>query len=445
MDFIDQCQKFISIDSSPHAGSREIVETAREFCADVGLDVEVLDERYNGLDQANIIASNGKRNEYDLLLQTHLDTRDPGNFGLWDRTGSNPYQATIYQNKLYGLGAVEAKLDFLCKLEAIRRVGIENIKKSFVLAGTFGEELGMVGAIKLMKKKRLQVKGALVGEATDLKLVHAGKGMALVELRIPFSPSEIKFRANHDDEESISTQSRIFSGQSSHSATSDLNENAIWKMFEHLMKMPEGIAIMELEGGVNYNTVADQAFLEIDLNSKIEDTLLSKLKIIYDKIIDLQKKFDEDVDERFDPPMTTFNLGKIETRENDVLIKGCVRIPPRVDESNYLSWMGELKDTCASVDSNFTIVDYKPPYDSSSKEKTGVFELCVKAAQRVDLKSDFHTQSTTCEANVFSRVGVDCVVFGPGSLEISGHTPQEHVEIAHLEKAIEFYSEVLKG
>jgi acetylornithine deacetylase/succinyl-diaminopimelate desuccinylase-like protein len=156
LDFIEACRKLIEIDSSPDLGTNDVVKYAAALCRDAGLHVEIQQETHNGVDQANLIARPvANRPDDELLLQTHLDTCDPGNYGFWTKTGSNPYNASIYLDTLYGLGSASAKLDFLCKLKAASELQGSNWRFPYVLVGTFGEELGMPGAIKLIRKKKI--------------------------------------------------------------------------------------------------------------------------------------------------------------------------------------------------------------------------------------------------------------------------------------------------
>jgi acetylornithine deacetylase/succinyl-diaminopimelate desuccinylase-like protein len=50
---------------------------------------------------------------------------------------------------------------------------------------------------------------------------------------------------------------------------------------------------------------------------------------------------------------------------------------------------------------------------------------------------------TSTEAGVFARAGCQAVVIGPGRSTGNAHTPNERIEIAQLEKAIEVYEQVL--
>lgn len=63
-----------------------------------------------------------------------------------------------------------------------------------VLVGTFGEETGMQGALKLIRKNKINAKYALIGDPTDSNIVSAAKGYATVEMRIPFSAEEMTYK-----------------------------------------------------------------------------------------------------------------------------------------------------------------------------------------------------------------------------------------------------------
>src|SRR5207253_597890 len=106
-----------------------------------------------------------------------LDTVDPGPYPLWTHTECNPFDATIIDGKIYGLGTADVKLDFLCKLEALSSFGGDrNWKLPPVLVGTYGEELGMHGALRLIRKNKISAKMALISEPSHLKLISAAKG-----------------------------------------------------------------------------------------------------------------------------------------------------------------------------------------------------------------------------------------------------------------------------
>ena len=115
---------------------------------------------------------------------------------------------------LFGLGTADAKLDFVCKMLAAKDFISKDQSKPFVLVGTFGEQANMEGAIKLIRRKKVDAKWAIVGKPTEMKLVSAGSGITFVEATLPFSDEEKNYHTEHNKMESSSTQSKIFSGRS---------------------------------------------------------------------------------------------------------------------------------------------------------------------------------------------------------------------------------------
>ena len=444
MNFIEACRQLIAIDSTPSHGNRELARWAAAFCRQRGLHVEEQEEIVGDLEQVNIIARPiGERPPAEFLLQTHLDTVDPGPFSLWTLTGSNPFDAHIIDGKIYGLGAADVKLDFLCKLEAISSFGKDRAwRLPPVLVGTFGEESGMQGALKLIRKNKIAAKMALIGEPSDLQLINAAKGFASVEVRIPFSDEEIAYRNEHNLRESTTTQSKLFRGKAAHSSMPHLGDSAVVKMMEYLQMLPDSVNIMEIDGGINFNTVPSHAFLEIDMVSTVKNPISQKIGNIYRALKEMELEFLSYKDQDFFPSTPTLNIGVIRTNENDVQISGSCRLPPVITHEIYEGWMDKLRKVCEANDAIFTVNDYKKPF--RTEVNSILVKGCLDELRDLGLNDKPITQASTNESSIFSRIGVECVCFGPGKREGNVHTPTEHVAIADLEKAVEFYKKVIE-
>ena len=442
MNFIDTCRDFIATESTPGHGNYEAAEYVARLAGEMGFHVENQKETLNGLEQSNvIIRSEEGLPEEEVLLQTHLDTVDPGNFGQWTKTQSNPFNASIYSDEMYGLGVADTKLDFLCKLFAAKDFVGQKLKTPFVLVGTYGAQNAMAGAVKLVRRKQVNAKMALVGEPTDLQLIHAGQGMAVVEISIPFSKEEIDYRTQHDLMESSTTQSRIFHGKAAHSSKPELGENAIVKMLDYLVQLPEGIAVMSLDGGINFNSVPDFAVLEIDMVAGFKDPIVPKIAHILKKTKEVEAEFKNFVEkEEDDTP--TMNIGSIRTYDDQIRVIGSCRMPYPVPEELYQKWMSDLGQSCADKGAAFRIRDYKKAFHvpKSSEFLKGCGEILSS------LGHDAQPQaiSVATEASVFSRLGLECLVFGPGQSIGNSHAPNEKVKISDLETATEFYRQIIK-
>ncbi len=420
-----------------------IAEKAAQFCRERGLHVEIQEEFNGDTEEMNVIARPVEaRPSNEFLFQTHLDTVDPGPYQMWTKTGYNPFDAAILDGKIYGLGAADVKLDFLCKLEAL--VKFKDVKSwglPPVLVGTYGEEVGMTGALKLIRKNKISAKMALIGEPSNLRMITAAKGFATVEIQIPFSKEEINYRQEHNLRESTSTQSRIFNGKSAHSSMPHLGESAIVKMFDYLLMLPESVILMEIDGGTNFNTVPSHAILELDL-TPTRESIAKKITFIYGAIQKLEKEFKDYSDSDFFPPTPTLNIGMVRTLDDHVLIGGSCRIPPVITHDIYERWMFFLKQECEKVGGSFRVTDYKKPHRTALNSILA--RGCRDELRAMGLDETIIAQSSTNEASLFSRIGIDCVCFGPGQREGNIHTPNEHVMIDDLHQATLFYEKMIE-
>jgi succinyl-diaminopimelate desuccinylase len=344
--------------------------------------------------------------------------------------------------KIYGIGTADVKLDFLCKLEALSGFSPDTAwRLPPVLVGTYGEELGMIGTLKMIRKNKISAKMALIGEPSELQVITSGKGIATVEIRIPYSDEERQYRYDHNLRESTSTESRIFNGRAAHSSTPHLGESAIKKMFDYLLQLPENIVIMEADGGVNFNTVPANAFLEIDPVSTIADPMSKKLAAMYRALMELETQFLSYQDRDFNPSHPTLNVGLVRTFEDHIFLLGSCRLPPIVTNEVYEGWMMGLRRKCEAIHAEFRVTDYKRPYRTD--ENSIFVRGCVAELEEMGLSAKTTTQASSNEASLWSRTGIECISFGPGIREGNIHTPKEHVLIDDLKKAIEFYRRVI--
>lgn len=442
MDFLEACQEIISIDSSPAQGTKEVVDYVCALSEKMGFETSRTDDVVNGVAQSNVVVGFGalKEEPLHLLLQTHLDTVDPGGFALWNKTGFNPFQPSIRGRDIYGLGVAEAKLDFLCKLFAMSALKSEDFKRKPLLLGTYGEEEKMRGALKAVNDKDLQCEYALIGGPTDLNMVYAGKGVAHMEIIIPFDDCSDDYFVG--GEISSSTQSKLFHGHSAHSAHPQEGQNAIVSMLNYLDELPESIRVINVDGGTYFNTIPTQAELEFDISAKPDKWDAGRLKMIYNKIKDLEETFNTFPSPDFDPPMPTINLGFIRTKTDHIQLQGAVRWSSHISDRDYVSWMKSLSSVCEEQGAIFRVLDTKRPFVTDKSDS--FVSDCLMEMRHFSPNSSLMTQPTTNEANVFQTKGFKCVVFGPGKRTKNVHTPQEKVSLDDLTKARRFYENIIK-
>jgi len=464
------CRQFIGIDTSPQSGTREAALWLQKLAISYEMKVEVQEETLNGIEQANIfIRRDGSSSESNVdsslesnnestigamtqaapskkeefLLLSHFDTADPGSPSLWTENMLNPFHGIIKDGKLYGLGACEAKIDLICKIEALNSFDVkQKWKIEPVVVGTFGEELGMHGLLRAMRKNKFSTKLALVGEPSGQRLIYAGKGYAVLDFYIPFSKEERKYRIEHNLKESVSTQSKLFKGTATHSSDGLGVENAINKAMEYLIQIPESIVIMEIEGGSNHNMVASHATLEIDVNAGVSDPMVKKLRFIYGLMQEIGSDFLINRDEEFNPGHPTMNLGLIKSHEDHVHITVACRFPPSVNENDYNSWLDRVQIATTKVGGECRVSDYKRPYRTDLN--SDFVKTCLNVLSSKDMIAECVALPTCTEMTLLERKGIVSLGFGAGTRKDSPSFSNQFVNINDLEKSIEFYKAMIE-
>lgn len=446
-DFIELARRMVSFDTSPQSSTVELVQFLSEIATDMGLVAEIQHESQQGIPQSNIIIRTQpvKPGEQSLLLQSHLDTVDPGAYALWTKNQSNPFDAVIDEGHIYGVGVAEVKLDFLCKLFALHK--ISGRTKNFqtlhpVLVGTFGEETGMLGALKIIRKNKINTRYAIISEPSDLQIINAAKGFATIEIRIPFSQGELNLRDQHSHSTEASSQSKVFSGKATHSSTPHLGENAAVKMFEYLATLPSDTLLLDIEAGSRFNMVPNQAAVEISWEPKLKDGVIEKLNKIYQLVQNVEQNMKQYMDDDFTPNHSTLSIGVIRLFEDYILVGGSCRIVPSVGQDVYEKWIQNFYSFCGGIGAEFHLQDYKRPFRLSSKS------ILVKLAQiemeKLGVKAECRTMASTNEASLFSRTGIECICIGIGEREGNIHTPNEKVSLQHIETATLFYEKMIE-
>ncbi|MFW6050482.1 MAG: acetylornithine deacetylase [Myxococcota bacterium] len=156
--------------------NRPVVHRLADWADSLGFrsEVQPLPE---DAEKANLVATLGEGDRAGLVLSGHTDTV-PYDEDAW---ASNPFELTERDGRLYGLGAADMKGFFAAALEAVRRVEPGALHRPLLLVATADEESGMAGGRALPP---LAADGAVIGEPTSLRPVHAHKGIAMATLRL---------------------------------------------------------------------------------------------------------------------------------------------------------------------------------------------------------------------------------------------------------------------
>ncbi|MCX5707196.1 MAG: M20/M25/M40 family metallo-hydrolase [Candidatus Omnitrophica bacterium] len=256
-------QKLIRINSeNPPGDEEEIAWFVRDYLKQLGLKSRIYEFKKK---RANILAVLKGRNKKYLLITPHLDTVPSGN--SWTIP---PFKGLIKNNKIYGLGATDCKVNLAVSLEVINSV-IEDKKilhYNLIFAATADEECGSgLGLIPLLNKGILKPDEAVVLDADDFEIIITQKGLLYLKITIQ--------------------------GKKAHGA---YPERGVFPFKKNRYLRHPTVNIGTIRGGDKVNIVADWCELELDFRFLPGSNAQSLLKVIKKIAVAHAKKFKVEVE-----------------------------------------------------------------------------------------------------------------------------------------------------
>ncbi len=159
-------------------GNRPVVERLAGWLEDLGFAIELL-PLPGQPEKANLVATLG-RGGGGLVLAGHTDTV-PFDEGRWH---SDPFAATIRDERIYGLGTADMKGFLAIAMDIAAAVSAQRPRAPLIVLATADEECSMGGARSLADLGRPRARYALIGEPTGLRPIRMHKGIMMERLRV---------------------------------------------------------------------------------------------------------------------------------------------------------------------------------------------------------------------------------------------------------------------
>jgi acetylornithine deacetylase len=182
--------ELVAIDSVSSRSNAAMIAYLRQRCESRGLLVhEYPHVDANGETKINLVAQTSVCDPIDnsqaaacatieLALVGHTDTVP------FDPAWTDALRLTEQDGKLFGRGACDTKAFIAAALTATENVDLTKLKKRLALVFTSDEEIGCLGAKRLVAARPFSVRYAIVGEPTSLQPMRAGKGYCLAEIAV---------------------------------------------------------------------------------------------------------------------------------------------------------------------------------------------------------------------------------------------------------------------
>ncbi|MBE0366294.1 acetylornithine deacetylase [Pseudoalteromonas aurantia] len=183
-DFLSMYQQLIAspsisaLDESLNMSNLSTINLLASWCENLGFNIEIT-ELTSAPGKYNLLAKRGE-GDGGLMLAGHTDTV-PFDDSRWSQ---DPFNLTIKDNKLYGLGAIDMKGFFSFVLEAISQLDTAKQTAPILILATADEETTMAGAQEIAKHPTLKPERCIIGEPTDMTPVFMHKGHMTSAIRI---------------------------------------------------------------------------------------------------------------------------------------------------------------------------------------------------------------------------------------------------------------------
>jgi acetylornithine deacetylase len=170
-------RELVGVDSTSTRTNLPMVSLLERRLTALGFSCELQHYRDDaGVEKANLLARSGEGLP-ELSLVGHSDCVP------FDSAWGEALTLTERDGRLYGRGACDTKSFIACALIAAEKTNGKRTKP-FQLLFTADEELGCVGAKKLLEAGKGKTKRAIIGEPTSLRPIRANKGYCLAEIDV---------------------------------------------------------------------------------------------------------------------------------------------------------------------------------------------------------------------------------------------------------------------
>ena len=184
MNTLDWLTKLISFDTTSRNSNLSLIETLSNALSDFNINPILI--HHSKEPKANLLATiPGQNDRFDggIILSGHTDVV-PVDGQLWD---SDPFQATIKDNKVYGRGSCDMKGFIAVVMGLIPQLKALNLEFPIHFAFSYDEEIGCLGAPNLIDKITMlnyEPKACIVGEPTSMQPVIGHKGIQLYRCQL---------------------------------------------------------------------------------------------------------------------------------------------------------------------------------------------------------------------------------------------------------------------
>ena len=366
--------RLIAFDTTSTTSNLQLIDFIRNLLDEQAIASQLVhnDDR----SRANLYATIGPDNIGGVMLSGHTDVV-PTTGQDWN---SDPYQMLSDDQLLIGRGACDMKGFIACVLAALPQIGAESLQTPIHLAFSYDEEIGCVGAKRLVETMagfEVKPRIGLIGEPTDMAMVLGHKGKVSYRVTVTGLSCHSAYISNGVNAVEYAAELIAF--------IRAMNARVQQQQLDQSYSVPHStFHVGNITGGTALNIVPRHCQFEFEIRNLPQQDIET---LVHD----------------------------IKHYANDVLLADMrQRYPDAAIEFDELSYYPGLHTDPAS-----TVIAY------------------TRAINPVDRIGDNVSFGT--EAGLFDDIGINCLVCGPGSID-QAHKPDEFVkreQMAYCDQMIE--------
>ncbi len=171
---LEMIRRLVGFDTTSRESNLGLIEWVRDWLKALGVESRLTYDATGA--KANLFATVQKGSRPGVVLSGHTDVV-PVDGQPWD---TDPFKATLKDDRIYGRGACDMKSYIAAALAATPRFLAADLKAPVHLALSYDEELGCIGVRGLIEdlvRNDIRPGGCIVGEPTGMRPVVANKGL----------------------------------------------------------------------------------------------------------------------------------------------------------------------------------------------------------------------------------------------------------------------------
>ncbi len=353
--------KLIAFDTTSKTSNLQLIDFVRNLLDDHAIDSQLVHNDDHS--RANLYATIGPDDIGGVMLSGHTDVV-PTAGQNWS---SDPYCMYSSDESLVGRGACDMKGFIACVLAALPQISADPLKMPIHLAFSYDEEIGCVGAKRLVESMstfEVKPRVGLIGEPTDMAMVLGHKGKVSYRVTITGLSCHSAYISSGVNAVEYAAELIAF--------IRAMNDRVQQQMLDQSYSVPHStFHVGNINGGTALNIVPQQCQFEFEIRNLPQQDLDALAH-------------------------------EIRHYASDVLL-------------------ADMQSRYPQSEIRFEEISHYPGLHTDPASAVIAYTRAINPIDRIGDNVSFGT-----EAGLFDDIGINCVVCGPGSID-QAHKADEFV------------------